>query len=169
MSEPDKVEQLVSGHLQRTLESQRGRAVAAFREQMKAGGVAGEPLSFEEERRRSVRALRMWAGAASLMAACLAVVVTLQFVRHQGGGTETGNVNSGQSVAAQPVSVPMMDQVELSRELDGGTRLLQDQTPVRVVRQQRLLQKQWFDPNEKATYRVTQPVEQVGYVRIQPY
>ncbi len=61
-----------------------------------------------------------------------------------------------------------MDQVELSREVDGGTRVLDDQTPVRIVREQQLKQMQWFDPNEKATYSVTEPVEKVGYVRLQP-
>ena len=41
--------------------------------------------------------------------------------------------------------------------------------PVRIVQQQTLRQSQWFDPNEKATYRVTQPVETVNYQQIQPY
>lgn len=67
------------------------------------------------------------------------------------------------------VSASVMDQTELSRDLDGGTTTLQDNTPVRVVRQQTLRQTHWFDPNEKATYSVTEPVEKVGYVRIQPY
>src|SRR5277367_89330 len=87
---PDKVEQLVSEHLQRTLESQRGRAMAAFRQQMKTGGVAPATIGFDEARRASVRMLRVWAGAASALAACLAIVVTLQHLKQPetgGGGT----------------------------------------------------------------------------------
>jgi hypothetical protein len=160
---PDKVEQLVSEHLQRTLESQRGRAVAAFRAQMKAGGVAPGVIGFDEARRASVRMLRIWAGAASALAACLAIVVTMQYVR------QPEISGSGRPATVQQASAPMMDQVELSREVDGGTRMLQDDTPVQVVREQTLRQTQWFDPNEKATYSVTEPIEKVGYVRIQPY
>ena len=172
MNDPEKVDVLVSAHLQRALDSQRGRAVAAFRERMKAEGAgraASGNVSFEEARRRSMWHLRMWAGAASGLAACLAVVVTIQFVRRPEGGVEANNGHVGPSVAVQAASVPVMDQVELSREVDGGTQMLADQTPVRVVREQRLKQRQWFDANEKATYQVTEPVEQVGYVRIQPY
>ena len=167
MNDPDKVDLLVSAHLQKTLDSQRGRAVAAFREHLKsaAQNTDSNPMSFEAEaRRRSMRMLRIWAGAASALAACLALVVALQFVNHPDAGIAT----SGRpAINVTPASL-VMDQLELSREVDGGTRVLDDQTPVRIVREQQLKQMQWFDPNEKATYSVTDPVEQVGYVRLQP-
>ena len=160
---PDKVEQLIGEHLQRTLEPQRGRAVAAFRAQTKAGGVAPSVIHFDEARRDSIRMLRIWAGAASALAACLAVVVTLQHVR------QPETMRTEKPATVQEASVPIMDQVELSRDVDDGTRMLQDDTPVQVVREQTLRQTQWFDPQEKATYSVTEPIEKVGYVRIQPY
>lgn len=161
MNDPDKVEQLVSAHLQKALDGQRGRAMAAFREQINCGGVPNMPRSFEEEKRKMMRSLRIWAGAAAAMAACLAVVVTLQ---RSPGDTENPSV-----VAPQQVSVPIIDQVELSRNVDAGTQLLPDQTPVRVVKQQTLKQTRWFDESERATYEITEPVERVGYERIQPY
>ncbi len=167
MNDPDKVDLLVSAHLQKTLDSQRGRAVAAFREHLKSAAQNADdnPLSFEAEaHRRSMRMLRIWAGAASVLAACLALVVTLQFVQHPDTSIAL-RPNPGLNVT--PASV-VMDQVELSREVDGGTSVLDDQTPVRIVREQQLKQMQWFDPTEKATYSVTEPVEKVGYVRLQP-
>jgi hypothetical protein len=61
-----------------------------------------------------------------------------------------------------------MDEVVYSRDLDGGTVVIED-LPMRVVRQQTVRQREWFDANERATYRVVEPVERVGYVRVQPY
>src|SRR5579884_2454676 len=88
---PDKLEQLVSEHLQKTLDSQRGRAVAAFRDQVKNGGPA--PLSFDTERRKYMRRLKIWAAAASAMAASLALMITIQHVNLNGGdsGQSDGN------------------------------------------------------------------------------
>ena len=167
MNEPDKVDALISAHLQKKLDPQRGRAVAAFREKMRRAdeGDAGT-LSFEQARQQSLRMLRVWAGTASALAACLAMVVTIQYLREQNPGL----VAPGRGIPVQQASsVPVMDEVELSREVDGGTRILQDQTPVRVVRQEQLRQTKWFDPREQATYQMTEPIEKVGYVRIQPY
>ncbi|HUO10515.1 MAG TPA: hypothetical protein VM008_19580 [Phycisphaerae bacterium] len=167
MNEPDKADVLISAHLQKKLDTQRGRAGAAFREKMRreGEGEAGTH-SLERARRQSVRMLRVWAGTASALAACLAMVVTIQFLRQQSAGGVTA---PARSIPVQQASVGVMDQVELSREVDGGTRILEDQTPVRVVREEQLRQTQWFDPSEKATYQMTEPIEKVGYVRIQPY
>jgi hypothetical protein len=169
MNDPDKVDLLVSAHLQKTLESQRGRAVASFREKVKSGAASpasDDSMSFEAEaRRRSMRMLRIWATTASALAACLALVVTLELVQRSSGGNSQ---KTPIGLTVTPASASVMDQVELSREVDGGTSELDDQTPVRIVREQRLKQMQWFDPNEKATYSVTEPVEKVGYVRLQP-
>lgn len=161
---PDRVEQAVSAHLQRTLDTQRGRAVAAFREKMQSG-----TLSFDRERQRSVWKLRMWAGAASALAACMALVLTLQAVHGPGNPAGPARLQpAGRLGALRQIDSPRMDQVELSRDLDGGVAQLPDETPVHVVREQTLRQTQWFDPADNATYSLTQPVEKVGYVRIQP-
>ncbi len=173
---PDEIEQAVSAHLAKALDGQRGRAAAAFRRRMMSLDMGSDADTHSFARAadaRAMRTLKIWAGAASALAACLAVLVTLQVVsRTGGGGREVASPDRG-SVRVDPnlmnVNAPMMDQVELSRDVDGGTAMLPDNTPVRVVRQQTLRQTQWFDPNDKATYRVTEPGEQVGYVRMQPY
>jgi hypothetical protein len=179
------MEEAVRKHLAKTLDSQRGRAAAAFRAAVASGedNPPAIPLSDERNRIQSVRTLKIWATAASALAACLAVIVTLQVLSHPVDGNKnqpngiatSGSIPPNHGTPLTPdANVPLMDQVELSREVDGGTALVQDNNngpamPVRVVRQQTLRQSQWFDPNEKATYRVTQPVETVNYQQIQPY
>jgi hypothetical protein len=136
------------------LERQRGRAAAAFRERIqnaefRKAGRAEAPL-----------AMKIWAGTASALAACLTVVLTAQFV--------TSPPQAHPEVALTP-RVPVVDQVMYTRNVDGGTIVLDDQTPVRVVKQQQIKQTEWFDAQEKARYSVTQPVETVQYQRVQPY
>lgn len=170
---PDKIEQAVSAHLAKALDGQRGRAAAAFRAQVASEEVGGDAYSFARAAEaRGMQSLKIWAGATSVLAACLAVVVTVQMVSRSGSERVVpfpGAEMSHGDPNVMNVSSPMMDQVELSRDVDGGTAMLQDNTPVRVVRQQTLRQTQWFDPNEKATYRMVEPGERVGYVRMQPY
>ena len=110
MNDPDKVDLLVSAHLQKTLDSQRGRAVAAFREHLKSGGRNcrdDNPMSFEAEaRRRSMRMLRIWAGTASALAACLALVITLQFVHYPDTGEIAHQTNVRPSTSPTARAIP---------------------------------------------------------------
>lgn len=138
------------------LEHQRGRATAAFRASLAAQGGKEPPAVL-----RSHRLMQWWAGAASAIAACLAVVVTAQFLLKP-----HDTVPIGVETAAVPAVV---DQVTYTRNVDGGTIALDGQTPARIVRQQTVRQTQWFDPKEKATYSLTEPVEKVEYVKINPY
>jgi hypothetical protein len=165
---PDKVDQAVTAQLARALDGQRGRSLAAFRAQLAAAPL--DPYSFE--RAQAMRTLKLWAGAASALAACLALVLTLQFMANSGTNGRSMNVaqrGGGGNPNLMAVNAPAMDQVELSRDIDGGTAVLDDQTPVRVVREETLRQTRWFDPREKATYSMMQPVERVAYMRMQPY
>jgi hypothetical protein len=144
------------------LDAQRGRAVAAFAHRMqnsefRTGNAA---VVGRIHRAREVRRLKFWAGAASAMAACLAVVVGLQMWMKP--------APLPTRVAAVHPAAPVVDQVEVTRNVDGGT-IVWDDEPMRVVRQQTLRKTQWFDPQEKATYSVVEPVEKVGYERLMPY
>jgi hypothetical protein len=104
----DKLEELLTNHLTVSLEPQRGRALAAFRAKV-AEEEAPAPIPISRGRENVVpkRALWYWAGVPSLVAAGLAVVVTLQVAKQppttpigpsdpkpiqiatEGGGTET--------------------------------------------------------------------------------
>ena len=123
-TKPDPMEEAVSKHLAKALDGQRGRAGAAFRAAV-AFGEEGPPailLSDERNRIRNMRTLKIWATAASALAACLAVMVTLQVVSHpiDGPKKQPGTIATGNPVTVSP-TVSQMDQVELSREVDGGT------------------------------------------------
>jgi len=93
----EKFEELLSQHLMRELEPQRGKAAAAFQAQVaaeaqeraaaeRARRIAGGSKIQESWARREVpaRALWWWMGVPSLIAACLALVVTLPYT-----GTKT--------------------------------------------------------------------------------
>ena len=89
----EKFEELLTRQLMRELEPQRGKAAAAFQaqvaaeaeehaaEEREARRIAGGAKTQESWARREVpaRALWWWMGVPSLIAACLAVAVTLPF------------------------------------------------------------------------------------------
>jgi hypothetical protein len=179
---PDKLDELLTNHLSVSLEPQRGRAAAAFRAklaQLPQEAPAPIPIS------RGVvpkRALWYWAGVPSLVAAGLAVVVTLQMV----GGPRTAPVTpvgggDPAVLTAGMGGVPkaaggtgstgtlVFDQYVTSQDLPGGVAVLDGGTPVRVVRQLQTRHTQWVDPKERAVYSLTEePIEKVGYLKIQP-
>lgn len=192
---PDALEALLTQQLKVALEPQRGKALAAFRAQ-----VAREaPLPMV----KGViprRALWYWAGVPSLIAASLAVVVTLQAVNRPAvvpaggdggvrpvaagmGGGEEGASGAGLAAAATGVSLMpgagaemlpsptiVFNQRETLREVNGGFAVLSDNTPVQIIRRQQTRQTQWVDPREQAVYSLTEePIENVGYTRVQPY
>src|SRR4051812_12398370 len=83
---------------------QGGGAGAAFA-RMVQREVGGEGVAGRLGDARAMRRLKFWAGAASSLAACLAVVVGLQ-VWHRASTVEVGATNGGHA------STPVVDQVE---------------------------------------------------------
>lgn len=159
--ERDEVAGLLTAHLVATLEPQRGRALAAFR---LASAAPDTSITQGNPRPISRRTLWLWAGVPSLLAACLALVVTLQFLA--GPPAQPRPILPDSDLAAAPARV---DRIDLSRDVDGGVTFLDDHTPVRMIRHQTLSHIQWVDPRDNATYSVTKPVENVDYVQLQPY
>jgi hypothetical protein len=172
---PPPIDTLVSASLKATLDPQRGRAAAAFRAHLAqtAAPPAPAPIPISAGRRTDVvprRALWYWAGVPSLLAACLAVVVTLQFVNNAPPATsERAGPSAVRPAGTIAFDTPHLNQYEASRDVNDGVAMLDDHTPVRVIRRQGVRHLQWEDPSDHATYSLTEPVEKVGYVRIQPY
>ncbi len=154
---PDKLDDLLSDHLATTLDPQRGRAAAAFRAHL----ATRSPTTSASFWRREVsrKALWYWAGVPSALAACVALALTLHFVQ------------PGNDVSSHPAGNVAQDfsRFETARDENGGMAVLGDNTPVRVIRRETLTHTQWQDPIDHATYTVTEPGEQVGYVKVQPY
>jgi hypothetical protein len=154
---PNNLDYVLQSHLERTLDGQRGKARASFQKLLQAE---------EKKRAATTRKIWLWAGIPSALAASFALAIGLLALRNTTDSFSRDlHVTPGPTAAMMPV----MNQVEVTRNLDAGTGLLPDQTPVHLVREQTLRQTQWVDPQDRATYSVTQPIEKVGYVKIQPY
>jgi hypothetical protein len=167
------LDDLLTQHLAVALNPQRGRAADAFREHLRHGAagvkapVAPAPIPFP---RNAVprQALWLWAGVPSLIAACLALVVTMQFVGSKPHPTTT--VPPPPTGSRQIVfDAPQVDRLELSRDINGGIAMGED-GPVRVIHHQSMRHAQWVDPEDNATYSITEePNETVNYLKVQPY
>jgi hypothetical protein len=190
----EKFEELLSAELARQLEPQRGKAATAFVAHLAAEAaerqaaeraaeeVAGGSKSQVHWARGEVskRAMWVWMSVPSLIAACLAVVVTLHFV----GGTldqgSTTNIvqngvtgNGGNSALFGPRAVEgvgtgsMASQTEITQP--GGV-VIQNNQPMREIHQQQVIEKEWQDPDNHARYHVTeQSPEKVTPVPTSPY
>ena len=171
----EKLEALLSSHLHATLDPQRGRALDAFRAHLaQEEAPASIPIS------RGVvpkRALWYWAGVPSLVAASLAVVITLQMVKHPLATPHPQPMPDNPLLAGfggAPTPTPtgniVFDQTETTRDLAGGIAVLPDNTPVRIIRRQGIRETNWLDPRENAVYNLKEePIENVGYTQIQPF
>jgi hypothetical protein len=187
----EKFEELLSQELARQLEPQRGKAAAAFAAQVAAEAaereareVAGGSKSQQNWARGQVskRAMWVWMGVPSLLAACLAVVVTLQFAGGPSGqGTNNGSAgngitgtNNGTSLAGAraiegvgPGTVASQEEVIRNQP---GELIIQNNQPMREIHQQQIRKVQWQDPNDHAIYSITEePTETVIPVPAPPY
>jgi hypothetical protein len=164
----EKFEELLSEELARQLEPQRGKAAAAFQAQLAAEeaqraaererDVAGGSKNKQDWARREVapRALWLWMGVPSLVAACLAVVVTLQFTR--------GARNDIKSIIANPGTNPsaiVASQTDVTHNKPGAV-VVRDNQPMREIHQEHIRTVEWVDPADHATYTIIeQPAERV--------
>lgn len=174
----EKFEELVSRQLSAELEPQRGKALAAFRAHIAAEGTGPAPIPIS--RGRSGKSLALWAGVPSLLAACVAVVVTLQVtgkpksVVEQIKEVHTTAPAMLAGADATPATLPkntgtIVFDGFVTNDTPGKIVMGQNNVPLREVRHQEIRQRQVFDPRDNSTTIITEPVEKVGYVEVQPY
>ncbi|MCL2646508.1 MAG: hypothetical protein FWD61_05820 [Phycisphaerales bacterium] len=159
--EDQAIGRVVRAAVAEDLERQRGRAAMAFREAMQNAAFHMHRETKREPGWGLTFKLHWLAGTSSAIAACLAVVLTAQFLMRPPIAPTGSTATNSQT--------PVIDRITYTQNFDGGTVVLQDQTPARMLRQQTVKQTEWFDPSENATYSVTQPVETVEYQQLQPY
>ncbi len=167
-------ERAVAQALAKALEPQRGRAGAAFLAAVREGraeqvsaaialtratkhGDREGHLSAREQR----RAMWLWGGLPTALAACVAVAVGLEAFLGQPGGLRHGS----RVVNAAPAA---MEENVWTRNVDSGV-VPGDAGPLRVLRQQVVRQRRWVDPRDGAVYTVTEPGEQVNYQAVKPF
>ena len=156
----EKFEELLTQELTSSLEPQRGKALAAFRAHLATEAerpvVAGSLKNARTGRDISRKEFWFWSCAPSLVAACLAVVVTLKvthttvpLVNHGNPGADAGPV---------VVLVPHVEQTdEITRRQEG-----------QLVREETNRRTDWQENN--ATYRLSQPQgENVKYEQVVPF
>lgn len=165
----EKFEELIGEHLKATLDGQRGRAAAAFREELAAertndGGRDTRVTGMHKV--IPLRALWWWTGVPSVAAAGLAVVVMLQL----GGGGVLGRKTTIMDPTAKAGGGGgglVASSVEVLQNQTGGI-VVNDDKPMREVRQQIIRETRWVDPNDHAEYKLTEPTEKVNYILVQP-
>ena len=69
---------------------------------------------------------------------------------------------------ANVIVSPEVQQVERTTRQDGGV-LVNNNVPMRVVTEKTTRETQWVDPNDHSVYKLTEPVENVNYERVQPF
>ncbi len=170
----EKFEELLSAELKASLDTQRGKSVAAFRGYVAGEGAADETLRADGRenggedgagRRRensrlvlqsgrfgrqiSRREAWFWTTGPSLLAACLGIAITLQFAvpRMRGNnpaGSGAGGSSSGIFVAG--------DNLKPSDFAPSG-----------------IMTKDWVDPTDSTVhYHMTQPIENVNDQELHP-
>ena len=160
---PDPLDAQFKGHLSEALDAQLGRAEGRFLEHLQREAASG--------------ARRRWSygWAASLVgtavAASLAVFMIMPLldggVRPRDPGTESalrGTTNPTRPAPAFPV-----EQLVNYRTIDGGTVVVGDGLPARVLRQQRVHRVRWFDPESGARMEMTVPEEDVMFMELDTY
>lgn len=160
----DKLEHLLGRHLRAALDGQHGRAGAAF--QARRNAQPAIPSATASRWR-----LRPWLTLAVPLAAAACAVLVWYPLTHIGPVTPPSGGGGGTVAVAgaAPEVAPLLDDVTLTRNLDGGTIVMEDHTPARVLLEQQLHHTQWFDPKEQAVISVTLPEQKIQFVALQPY
>jgi hypothetical protein len=154
----DDLDNLLRSHLAGQLDRQRGRAQLAFERQVVA------PLQRKEEaesERYRIGPARRWGVIALAMAACLALGVALPTFLNRDDSRQI--VESDPTPPQrEPIDVQMagLERTTYLRNVDHGPVILEQGSPARRIRQQRVDRYRWTDPRTNAQYEYTTPSEQ---------
>ncbi|MGE5611258.1 MAG: hypothetical protein ACM359_18560, partial [Bacillota bacterium] len=149
---------LLTDYLSQELDNQLGRAASRFQQVSQANNPRRIP----------------WlaiAGPAAAIAASLAVVWILHALHRPTASPPSAGDRSNQvTLQNDPSAQPLELQRAIAwQTLDDGTVMLDDDTPVRQLRQQVLKYVRWYDPQQQATVELAVPQEQVFLVEMKSY
>jgi hypothetical protein len=151
--ERDELEQLLGDHLRRRLDPHIGRAPAAF-----------DVMAATTPGRRRGGARRIAIATAGLIAAAVAVA----WVLRPADDRPVAPVVTTREVA--PDAGPReIERLVLWRTIDDGSAVVGDRLPVRKLRHEAVEQVQYYDPQQRATIRVTVPVVRNVMVQMETY
>ena len=159
---PDPFDAQLTGHLRDALDPHVGRAEAAFLDHLQREAASGA------RRRWSYGWAASLAGTA--LAASIAVVMVMPLL--DGGRATDGRPGDGQPdgrgtpLANAPVPV---EELVNYRTIDGGTVVVGDGLPARVLRQQRVHRVRWVDPQTGVRMEMAVPHEDVTFMELDTY
>jgi hypothetical protein len=184
----DEIENLLRDHLAAELDTQRGRARRAFEAHVAhvartgVGGASRAPAHGVLSRERRAR---LWVVGAvgTAVAASLAGLWAVPVARTGNSTsvmeTTTGGAPRAENPGTQPqtphlVSDPAVywertEQLVSSVTLDKGTVVVDDDTPVRVIRRVAVERTQWVDPRRGVTVEAVVPHEDVKLIVMDTY
>lgn len=167
---PDPLDTLLRRGMADQLDRHVGKAAKAF---------LNDPRSADAPRIRTVHAFRLWWAAPLLAAAAVALVAAPMF-RHGSesrsptvpltGQTAPGiDLPGAEALSSDSVRLALHEPKDVGAEvqwadLDEGMVWLDDQTPARKIRRQRLETLHWTDPHDSARIEVTIPREEIVLV-----
>jgi hypothetical protein len=144
----EDLDELLAGHLRVCLDAQRGRASAAFAEELRARGR-----------------WRLWATAAASLAACVAITWIAVVATRPSHPTQVVDTGGSPSAVDEPVT-PVLQSATWSRMMDDGAALVDGQ-PVRQLRRNVVEEIEWYDAKDGAVVRTTRPQQQVFLIGLQ--
>jgi hypothetical protein len=161
MNSDDELDQLVAEHLSKRLDPHVGKTRAAF-EAMRAA-----------ERRDALRR-RLFVGsmvsAGGLIAASIAIAWGVWSIRWKPIHPPIAKQDVPLAAAVALKTGPQdLQRVVTWETLDDGMEVIDGKTPMRKLRREEIEEVQWFDPENKATIRMTIPREQVVLVEMKRF
>jgi len=156
MLEEERLDRLINRYLSQQLDPQLGRAAANFETDLRKRPARRNPWP-----RRLI-----WMTTAA--AACLALAWGWRFQNHL--AQKPGSNGPTQIVEAEPSPdlVPVTESISW-RTIDDGVIGVEDDVPIRQLRNQVLQYVQWYDPQRKATVEMTVPREEIVLVGLQSH
>lgn len=151
----EQLEALLKDFFSEALDGQRGRAELHFRRYL-------------DQAMRTAWRQRTWligAFATGLAASVAALWASPLF--HV--TTQSPHAAPGGAFAQQTALVPAMEQVVHSRMIDEGVVMLDDNTPVRVLRRHSLEQTRWFDEHAAVKAQKVIPRDDLTLIRLTTY
>jgi len=148
MLEEERLDRLISHHLSQQLDPQLGRAVFKFE-----ADVVGQPARPNPWPRRLI-------GLAMSAAACLMLAWGWQTLHRSVQKVGSNNPPQIVQVEQSPELVPVSESISW-RTIDDGVIGVQDDVPIRQLRNQVLQYVEWYDPQRKATVEMTVPREEI--------
>ena len=153
MLEDERLDHLINRHLSKQLDPQLGRAVSRFDAEV-----------MHRSDRLGVWPRRLgWVSVAA--AACLAVAWTWQSLHHTAQQRLIPAVPEIVQGPQSPQLIPVSESIAW-RTIDDGVVGVEDDVPIRQIRNQFLQTIEWYDPDRKATVEMTVPREEIVFVAL---